>query len=200
MINLNVKFLSNAYIASAADSFLKENKISSIPVDIERVIEVNYRMDIVPLPSLQTAFDIEGFSANDFSAIYVDKYVYERIYNRYRFTLAHEIGHRVLHQQYYNRLSFSKSSDWANILEQIEESDRSSMEYQANMFAGMVLVPKEILKVEFNKEIPLIKSHIEQAQSNGLCRDDYLPVMTVAIADKLSPKFEVSGECLRIRI
>ena len=102
MINLNVKFLSNAYIASAADSFLKENKISSIPVDIERVIEVNYRLDIVPLPSLQTAFDIEGFSANDFSAIYVDKYVYERIYNRYRFTLAHEIGHRGLHQQYFH--------------------------------------------------------------------------------------------------
>jgi hypothetical protein len=111
MINLNVQYLSNAYIASAADSFLKENRLSSIPVDIERVIEFNYRMDIIPVPNLQTAYDIEGCSAYDFTAIYVDQYVYERIYNRYRFTLAHELGHKILHREYYSKLGFSRISE-----------------------------------------------------------------------------------------
>ena len=200
MINLNVKYLSNAYIASVADSFLNENRLSSIPVDIERVIEFNYRMDIIPIPSLQMAYDIEGCSAYDFTAIYVDQYVYERIYNRYRFTLAHELGHKILHREYYNKLSFSRISDWANIVEQIDENDRSKMEYQAYMFAGMILVPKEILRVEFNKQLPLIQSHIEQAQLNGISREDYLPIMTDAIANKLSPKFEASRSVLNKRI
>lgn len=200
MINLNVKYLSNAYISSVADSFLDQNSITSIPVNIERLIEFNYRMDIIPIPSLQTAYDIEGCSAYDFTKIYVDQYVYERVYNRYRFTLAHELGHKILHQEYYNKLNFSRISDWANIVEQMDESDRSKMEYQAYMFAGMILVPKKILRVEFNKQLPLIQSHIEQAQSNGISREDYIPVMTDAIANKLSPKFDVSRSVLTKRI
>ena len=200
MINLNVQYLSNAYIASTADSILKQNSLTSIPVNIERVIEFNYRMDIVPVPSLQTAFDIEGCSAFNFTAIYVDQYVYERIYNRYRFTLAHELGHKILHQEYYNKLQFSSISDWASIVEQIDESDRSKMEYQAYMFAGMVLVPKEILRVEFNKQLSLIQSHIEQAQLNSISREVYLPIMTDAIDNGVSPKFEVSRSVLSKRI
>jgi Zn-dependent peptidase ImmA (M78 family) len=157
-------------------------------------------MDIIPIPSLQTAYDIEGCSAYDFTAIYVDQYVYERVYNRYRFTLAHELGHKILHQEYYNKLNFSRISEWANIVEQMDEGDRSSMEYQANMFAGMVLVPKEILRVEFNEQLQLIQSYLEKARSNGMSREDYLPIMTDAIANGLSPKFEVSRDVLRIRI
>jgi hypothetical protein len=42
MTNLNVQYLSNAYISSVADSFLSKNGITSIPVNIERVIEFNY--------------------------------------------------------------------------------------------------------------------------------------------------------------
>jgi Zn-dependent peptidase ImmA (M78 family) len=82
----------------------------------------------------------------------------------------------------------------------MDESDRSKMEYQAYMFAGMILVPKEILRAEFNKQLTLIQSHIEQAQSNGISREDYLPVMTDAIANVLSPKFEVSRSVLIKRI
>ena len=200
MINLNVQYLSNAYIASVADSFLRENGITSIPVNIEYIIESNYRMDIIPIPSLQTAYDIEGCSAYDFTAIFVDQHVYERIYNRYRFTLAHELGHKILHQEYYNKLNFSRISDWAEIVEQMDESDRSKMEYQAYMFAGMILVPKEILRVEFNKQLQLIQSHIDQAQLNGISREDYLPIMTDVIANGLSPKFEVSRSVLIKRI
>jgi len=111
MINLNVPYLSDAYIASVACSFLKENSLASIPINIEHVIESNYRMDIVPLPGLQKVFDIEGFSTSDFSAIYVDQSVYEQKYYRYRFTLAHELGHKVMHQEYLSRLKFSSIAE-----------------------------------------------------------------------------------------
>jgi hypothetical protein len=64
MINLNVKFLSDDYIASVADSFLKQNSITSIPVDIERVVEFNYRMDIVPIPSLPDLAETDGICSS----------------------------------------------------------------------------------------------------------------------------------------
>lgn len=200
MINLNVQYLSDAQIASVADSFLKQNCLTSIPVNIERVIEFNYRMDIVPIPNLQTAYDIEGCSAYDFSAIYVDQYVYEQRYNRYRFTLAHELGHKILHQEYYNKLNFSSISDWESVVEQIDENDRSKMEYQAYTFAGMVLVPTEILRVEFMEQLRLFESQIEQARSNGYSRDAYVPTVLDGIAYGLSPRFDVSAGVLSRRI
>ena len=52
MIKLNVPYLKDSDIASVADSFLKQNHVISIPVNIEYVIESRYRMDIVPTPGL----------------------------------------------------------------------------------------------------------------------------------------------------
>lgn len=59
MINLNVKFLDDDYIASVADSVLKQNSLTSIPVNIERVIEFNYQMDIVPIPGMRNLLDTD---------------------------------------------------------------------------------------------------------------------------------------------
>lgn len=200
MINLNVSYLSDAYIASVACSFLKENDLASIPVNIEHVIESNCRMDIVPLPGLQRVFDIEGLSTPDFSTIYVDQFVYEQRYYRYRFTLAHELGHKVLHQKYLSKLKFSSIAEWKNTLDQINPSDHSKMEYQGYAFAGLVLVPLEFLRTEFKEQLRLLKPQIEQAQSNGLSRDDYVRTVLDEIAYGLSPRFEVSTDVLSRRI
>ena len=200
MINLNVPYLNNAYIVSVADSFLKQNQLVSIPVNIEYVIESNYRMDIVPLPNLKMAFDIDGFSTSDFNAIYVDQFVYEQRYHRFRFTLAHELGHKVLHQEYLSKLKFSSIAEWKNVVNQLNPSDHSKMEYQAYMFAGMVLVPAKLLRVEFKEQLRLLETQIEQASSNGLSRDDYVPTVLNEIAYGLSSRFEVSIEVLSRRI
>ena len=82
----------------------------------------------------------------------------------------------------------------------MDESDRSKMEYQAYMFAGMILVPKEILRVEFNKQLCLFESQLEQARSNGIGRDAYVHTLLDAIAHVLSRKFEVSTDVLGRRI
>lgn len=200
MINLNVPYLNDAYIASVAGSFLKQNHVISIPVNIEYVIESNYRMDIVPLPSLKMAFDVDGFSTSDFNAICVDQFVYEQRYHRFRFTLAHELGHKVLHQEYLSKLKFSSIAEWKNVVDQLDPSDHSKMEYQAYMFAGLVLVPAEFLRVEFKEQLRLLESQIEQARSIGLSRDDYVHTVLYEIANGLSPKFEVSRDVLSKRI
>jgi len=74
------------------------------------------------------------------------------------------------------------------------------MEYQAYTFAGQILVPPEFLRVEFNEQLRLREPQIEQARSNGLSRDDYVPTVLNGIAYGLSPRFEVSTEVLSKRI
>ncbi len=200
MIKLNVPYLNNEYIASVADSFLKNNKLISIPINIEYIIESNYRMDIVPLPSLKIAFDIDGFSTSDFNEICVDQFVYEQRYHRFRFTLAHELGHKVMHQEYISKLKFSSIAEWKNVVDQLDPSDHSKMEYQANVFAGMILVPREILRVEFEEQLRLLEAQIEQARSNGISRNDYVHTVLYEISNNLLPKFEVSMDVLTRRI
>ena len=200
MINLNVPFLKNEYIASVADSFLKQNQLISIPINIEYVIDPKLRIDIVPTPGLQDLADTDGYCSSDCTAIYVDEFVYKKRYFRYRFTLAHELGHIVLHKLYFSKLKFSSVSEWANVADQIDPWDYSKMEYQAYMFAGMVLVPAEFLRVEFKDQLRLLEPQIEQARSDCLSRDDYVPTVLNEIAYGLSPRFEVSKEVLSKRI
>lgn len=200
MINLNVPYLSDAYIASVACSFLKKNDLASIPINIEYIIEFKHGMDIVPLPGLQSWFDIEGFSTSDFSTIYTDQFVYEQRPYRYRYTLAHELGHKVLHQEYLSKLKFSSISEWVNVVDQLDPADHSKMEYQAYTFAGLVLVPPELLRAEFTNQLSLHAHQITQARSKGINRDDYVDTVVSEIAYGLSPTFEVSTGVLSRRI
>ena len=200
MISLNVSYLSDSELVSRACSFAKDNNLSSIPINIEHVIEFNYGMDIVPTPGVLDLADTDGYCSSDYTAIYVDEFIYKKRYFRYRFTLAHEIGHRVLHEPYFSKLEFSSVSEWAHVIDQIDPWDYSKMEYQAYTFAGLILVPQEFLEVEFEKQLQLLVPQIEQAQSNGLGRGDYTPTVLDGIAYELSRTFEASIDVLSRRI
>ena len=91
-----------------ADDFLRTHNPSSIiPVPIEEIVEFDFIIIIVPVLALQRDFDVEGFTSSDLKNIYVDEYVYTNYLNRYRFTLAHEIGHIILHRNLYRTNRFS---------------------------------------------------------------------------------------------
>ncbi|MBI4602387.1 MAG: hypothetical protein HY721_10555 [Planctomycetes bacterium] len=86
---------SYAQIQSEAATFLARHHLAgTIPVPVEEVIELQLGIDIVPFPGLHRAFDTDGFTTSDLSAIYVEEYVYQNVPTRYRFTLAHELGGR----------------------------------------------------------------------------------------------------------
>ena len=65
---------------------------------IEEIVEFDFRINIVPVLGLQREFEVEGFTSGDLKNIYVDEYTYTDRITRYRFTLAHEMGHIVLHR------------------------------------------------------------------------------------------------------
>lgn len=67
--------------------------------------------------------------------------------HRYRFTIAHEIGHLLLHRKLHSNFEETESSQ--NIIYKEKLSNNDIMEYQANIFAEHLLLPLRNLRMAF---------------------------------------------------
>lgn len=80
--------------------------------------------------------------------------------NRKRFTLAHELAHCVLHAQHLEKGYLEFRHDNPNIeSEPIDKSSYEYLEYQANIYAGQILIPEKKLEEVIDKLIlPTVRS------------------------------------------
>jgi len=105
---IRVSFLDNKEINKNADLFRKKHWNKLVPVDMEEIIEIKLKISLAPIPNLQNSFGVDAFITSNWQLIYVDRvsYLDERFQNRLRFSLAHEIGHFVLHKNIYQAFVF----------------------------------------------------------------------------------------------
>jgi hypothetical protein len=164
-----------------------------IPVPIEKIIELELCMDIVPMPGLGN-FDTVAYLSHNMNEIRVDEFVYNHRPNRYRFSLAHELGHRVLHAEAYQQFKFSDLISWKRVMtEAIPLDQYRYMEWHANSFAGLILVPAAELRVKFFDDV-------EKGQSSGIDFDEPATGARELVEDHLADLFEVSAEVVHKRI
>lgn len=98
--SLRPSFLSYDDLRRRAGDFLRtHHPAGEIPVPIEEIVEFHLGMDIIPVSGLHDAFEADGDIAGDLKSITVDVFVFRRRPTRYRFTLAHEVAHAVLHRR-----------------------------------------------------------------------------------------------------
>ena len=160
--NIEIPFFSYEEIRNRADNFLRQYHPSrEIPVPIEEIIEFQMNIDIFPIQGLHTILDIDGFTISDLSTIYVDDFVYKSRPGRYRFTLAHEVGHIILHKEIYSKANFQNIKEWKDFINSISDKHRSWLEYHVYTFGGLVLVPGEHL-------IKLAEFHVNRIQEEGI--------------------------------
>lgn len=201
MIPLDVDFLPNQVIADRAQVFLAQYGLSKeIPVPVEEVIEQKLNYDIVPTPNLQRDFDIEGFTSFHKKWIYVDDFVYNNRHSRYRYTLAHEVGHISLHKHILEPIRFESVVDWAKFIHQIDPGAYSKLEYQGYNFGGLVLVPQNHLKTQVESHLYEVTPLIEKAKSAGLNRNSYLSYAKDHLSSILAPLFDVSTDVVIRRL
>ncbi len=187
-------------INSDAESFLSiHNPSETIPVPIEEIIEFQLQIDVIPVPGLKDGFekvglDIDAFISSDFRSITVDEYIQEKFNNRYRFTLAHEIGHMCLHKYLSKQFRFNNIGEWIAAINQIPAREQEIAEWQANEFAGLILVPRAVLKDDF----PKVLKKVEERVGIFFDKDPNL-VMDLTIIS-LASKFGVSKDVVRIRL
>jgi Zn-dependent peptidase ImmA (M78 family) len=188
-------------INKRAEDFLREHKRNEIlPVDIEAIAEFDLGLNIFPFPNLQQTFDIEGFISGDLNVIYVDEFIYYQRPTRYRFTLAHEIGHYVFHSDLIVSFHPQSVADWKAFVLDIDEETYGWLEWQAYSFAAAVLVPRISLKQNFRKELKLLQPKIDFIRSKGLSIESSQDYIVNAIATKLVEIYDVSADVLNKRI
>ncbi len=130
--------------------------------------------------------------------IYITKEVKLNLY-RWRFTLAHEVGHLILHEEIL-REYLGENIDIEKTLSltgKFPEKANKFMEIQANKFASMLLLPEK----PFLREVG--KYFIEQNLNKGYLYVDSQRVNQTLLYNllaRLKERFEVSNEVSRYRL
>ncbi|HLX54303.1 MAG TPA: ImmA/IrrE family metallo-endopeptidase [Aquella sp.] len=121
---------------SEAQKLLESLGYTKPPVDpLEIAIELNIPVKFVNFSDEYN--NISGFYYYKDNSIYVNKT--ERP-NRQTFTIAHELGHKILHEEWI------KSDNYQVLFrEQLAIPSKDPKEQEANCFAANLLVPKEML-------------------------------------------------------
>lgn len=74
MNNISVPVLSYENIRVHARKFLsKYHPSQKVPVPIEEIIEISFKIDIIPIPGLQQVLEIDGFISSNLKEISVDE-------------------------------------------------------------------------------------------------------------------------------
>ena len=117
-MTFEVPHLTYARVGEYAETFLEKYHPSlELPIPIEWIIESDLGLHIHPFPELYRMLRQSGFLSCQRRVIYVDEYQYDNFVEKYRFTLAHEVGHFVMHESIYEGLSFDSEQEFMKWLQ-----------------------------------------------------------------------------------
>jgi len=204
---MDVPYLRPSDIENAATNLLCRyeayaSPINIPPVPIDEICEDFLKIDIVPgvfendFPEKQLRGALGALDIND-KAIYVDE-TKNNTTGRFRFTVAHEIGHHELHCPLLTASTaqqelFTGAGDNKVIVCRQEQS-RQPIEWQANQFAACLMMPKRLLIpfVVRIREIGHLSSFQPTLSQDADCQED--------IISTIATWFEVSKIAARIRL
>jgi hypothetical protein len=168
----------------------------SLPVKVLDLAEFDLGLELIPVDGLREQLDIDALLMGDLKSILVDKraFMSPRLEYRLRFSVAHEIGHLILHRGIYAGLKHATAREWFDYISAIPEVEYGWVEWQAYEFAGRLLVPPDALRESF-------QDAIQSAETAGY--SDWLAADEAAldyIATCIAPKFGVSTEVIAKRL
>ncbi len=190
---IKVPYISNLIILNKANKFRQKYWDNSLPINIEKIIDVQLQIDIIPIHRLEKICNTDALITSNWKSLYIDKNLFddERRENRLRFSLAHEIGHYVLHKDFYTSLKIKSFEDFYKFLDLIPTNEYGYLETQANKFAGYLLVARERLKEKLDKELIIIRKNKELDNIDKTLLKSYLAI-------PLAKEFGVSQEAMEI--
>ena len=198
---MGIGYLSYEMIWRRAEEFLTQyHPERKIPIPIEEIVEFKFGINIIPIPNLFPLIEVDGFTSSSLREIYVDEGMLSRVPTRYRFTLAHEIGHIVLHRRVFETTKIDSLASWMNFYAGLSDLERNAWELQAYNFAGLVLVPRVDLKRRVQEILSKPLSSIKAAKNAKISRQKYLPYVVEEIATLLAPTYDVSVQAMNKRL
>lgn len=193
-MKLDLPYLTYSDVKEKAQNFLLQWHPSlEPPIPIEEIIDVYLGIDIFPLPRLYKDFRLNGFLSKDRTTIIVDQFQYERYNEKYRFTLAHELGHYLLHESCYENISFSSPQEYLQWKTSLASDDIDWFETHGDWFAELVLVPTEPLERVCSAIANKYRNKLPERIRNS---DDFWSYAS----NEIAKVFEVNPPVIEIRL
>jgi Zn-dependent peptidase ImmA (M78 family) len=196
---LRCKFMEREDIVAKVNRFRSTYwSENTVPVDMEEVI-MRLGLDIIPVSGINQLERIDAYLTSDRTGVVVDKTQYmddlDRYASRLRFSFAHEIGHFVLHEYIYRKFDIETPEKYFEFINNFPSREYSSFEWQANEFAGSLLVPIDRLV----KEVQNCKQKLKEENMYWLWEKDKLQVLN-SFSPYLRRVFGVSDSVIDTRI
>jgi Zn-dependent peptidase ImmA (M78 family) len=193
-------FVSKQEIWQKAEDFRKTYCYDlTPPINMELVIEKKLKLNIEPKHHIKELTSIDAYLKSDRSGIVVDNAQYMDEKNRYerrlRFSFAHEVGHFVLHKNILKHFEIRTPLQYYNFITNTDDKEYNSFEWQANEFAGRLLVPKRKLTEEFD----IMLKKIKKANMYHLLKEEPSLVLESS-APQLCKPFGVSEDVIVRRV
>lgn len=213
---MKVKFLRPEEIESEANTLLGRYEqqfglVASPPVPLDEIAECCLELDlkIVNLAQKLQRGDALGAIWIADKRVMIDESLDPSTapakLGRYRFTLAHEIGHWVLHRLLFLAL-LQQSSLFGTETEPsviCRAGDPQPIEWQANAFAAYALMPTEMVYNAWEQARGSLKPYIAADEIADLSAkwslaEDHTP--SVSAAREMAKHFQVSAQAMQIRL
>ena len=167
------------------------------PLDIEYLLEKELGLELIPVSALRQTTRVSAYLKADFSGIVIDaeEYIDERFTNRLRFSLAHEIGHFILHRDIFRAQRINSIDEYIEQIDELNEENWCGLEWQANQFAGFLLVPYHELEHRVDETL----REIEKRNLAGFLLENGEEVSS-QVAPFLGRYFGVSAEVIERRL
>jgi hypothetical protein len=195
--NFKAPYLSKDKIWEEADEFRAAVWPSAaIPIDVMEIVEFTLGMEFRTVSSLRSDDDIDALLLKDWKTIVVDQGLFmdDRYSNRLRFSIAHELGHYVLHKTLFDEIPLTTPEEWVCFMRDIPQKEYSFIEYHAYEFAGRFMVPPDALRRELEAAIVLV-------EGNGLPRISLTEDSHLAyIATGIAKSFDLSSGVIERRL
>jgi hypothetical protein len=135
-----------------AEHFLADHHPEgTIPVPVEEIIEFRLGLNIIPMPGLRRFFDVDGYVSRSLHDISVDQYIQESRPDHYRYVLAHELSHVLIHAEIVSQFDFDSVEAWKAAILGIAKEEKSVYDGQAHELGTLILVPTDRLVLEFEQ-------------------------------------------------
>jgi hypothetical protein len=213
---VKVKYLKEEEIEFASGRLLRayEEKFDlkiepPVPLDeiVESLLELDIRLDC--LATLLRRSNVLGAIWIEDKRIRIDDSLDPSVTpsktGRYRFTLAHEVGHWELHRSYFLARSmqgglFNQSSEPSVVC---RAGDTEPIEWQANAFAAHLLMPKQMIFDAWEQLNGDLRPYNAAEEINYLSNKFSLGeerTPTVGCAGRMAQRFQVSTQAMQIRL
>ncbi len=196
---MRVPYVESEEIWRQADDFRASAELAGNdmpPIDVLYIVDVALRFDVIDIPNLFADIRMDAAIIPNERTIYVDREAIEGwerrdrwVEKRLRFSVAHELGHYVMHEEYLRDIRFANFHQFKRSMRDHRLTNR--IEDQADEFAGRFLVPPDILRAEYDQ----FRQRMATADP---CWHE-IEGMRTHVARHIAPRFGVNHQVIETR-